>query len=303
MKGPICGEMNVDMQTEILVTVIMGVYNQHNRQELESAVCSIERQTLQNWELIICDDGSEGQAAENLRFYENRSRKIRVIRHEENKGLAATLNTCIRQARGKYIARMDADDISMPQRLEKQVLFLEEHPEYAFTGCNAGLIDSNGIWGSRCMPEKPERKDFLPYSPFIHPSVMVRREVYEKTGGYYVSKETWRCEDYELFMRLYASGYIGYNMQEELFLYREDRSSYERRRMCYRIDEAKIRKRNFKQLGLTWPWGWIYILRPVVGGLLPTEMIMFLKHKKGVKEHAVIWETGQGLGWNAGQTE
>ena len=90
--------------SNILVTVVMGVYNQHNTAELEEAVQSILAQSMREWELIICDDGSEGEAARNLKNYENRDPRIRVIRHSENKGLAATLNTCIAQAKGKYIA-------------------------------------------------------------------------------------------------------------------------------------------------------------------------------------------------------
>ena len=138
--------------SNILVTVVMGVYNQHNTAELEEAVQSILAQSMREWELIICDDGSEGEAARNLKNYENRDPRIRVIRHSENEGLAATLNTCIAQAKGKYIARMDADDISRPKRLERQYQFLEKHIQYAFTGCNADLIDENGIWGARIMP-------------------------------------------------------------------------------------------------------------------------------------------------------
>ncbi|HJA93977.1 MAG TPA: glycosyltransferase [Candidatus Eisenbergiella merdipullorum] len=267
----------------------MGVYNQHNKKELEAAVRSILNQTITGWELIICDDGSEGEAAENLKRYEKRDGRIRVIRHDTNRGLAATLNTCISQAKGKYIARMDADDISMPDRLERQYQFLEAHPEYAFVGCNAELIDDSGIWGMRKMPEKPEKKDFLPFSPFIHPSVMVRREVYLKTGGYYVSKETWRCEDYELFMRLYAQGYRGINMQEILFCYRENKESYERRKFRYRLDEAKIRHRNFKYLGMRGPAVWLYTIRPVAAGLLPVPVLMYLKRRQVKKE--VLRET------------
>ena len=274
--------------SNILVTVVMGVYNQHNREELEEAVRSILAQTLQSWELIICDDGSDGEAARNLKAYENRDKRIRVIRHSENRGLAATLNTCIAQAKGKYIARMDADDISRPQRLEKQVRFLEKHIQYAFVGTNADLIDRNGVWGVRVMPERPSRRDFLPFSPFIHPSVMVRREVYLMSGGYYVSRETWRCEDYELFMRLYAQGYQGYNMQERLFCYREDKASYERRKFRYRLDESRIRRRNFKNLGLTGPAVWLYIARPVAAGLLPLPLLMYIKRKQVEKEAASI---------------
>ncbi len=274
--------------SNILVTVVMGVYNQHNKEQLEEAVRSILAQTMQSWELIICDDGSDSEAARNLKDYENRDPRIRVIRHSQNRGLAATLNTCIAQARGKYIARMDADDISRPQRLEQQYRFLETHIQYAFVGCNADLIDKDGVWGMRRMPEKPERKDFLPYSPFIHPSVMVRREVYLMSGGYYVSRETWRCEDYELFMRLYAEGYQGYNMQERLFCYREDKASYERRRFRYRLDEARIRRRNFKNLGMAGPVAWFYIIRPVAAGLLPISVLMYIKQRQVKKEVASV---------------
>lgn len=274
--------------SNILVTVVMGVYNQHNKEELEEAVQSILAQTMQNWELIICDDGSDGEAARNLKNYENRDDRIRVLRHPRNLGLAATLNTCIAQARGKYIARMDADDVSRPQRLEKQYQFLEKHIQYAFVGCNADLIDKDGVWGVRTMPEAPCREDFLPFSPFIHPSVMVRREVYLMSGGYYVSKETWRCEDYELFMRLYAQGYQGYNMQERLFCYREDKTSYERRKFRYRLDEAKIRHRNFKNLGMTGPVPWLYVIRPVAAGLLPVPLLMYIKRRQVKKEVAFV---------------
>ena len=274
--------------SNILVTVVMGVYNQHNTAELEEAVQSILAQSMREWELIICDDGSEGEAARNLKNYENRDPRIRVIRHSENKGLAATLNTCIAQAKGKYIARMDADDISGPKRLERQYQFLEKHIQYAFAGCNADLIDENGIWGARIMPEKPEKRDFLPFSPFIHPSVMVRREVYLMSGGYYVSKETWRCEDYELFMRLYAQGFCGYNMQERLFCYREDRASYERRKFRYRLDEARIRRRNFKNLGMNGPVAWLYTIRPVAAGLIPIPFLMYIKRWQVKKEVGFI---------------
>lgn len=276
------------MSAEILVTVIMGVYNQHNRDELEAAVVSIEHQTMKDWELIICDDGSVGPAAENLKLYEGRDERIRVIRNDHNRGLAATLNTCIGKARGKYIARMDADDISKPRRLQEQYEFLEKHSEYAFVGCNADLIDENGVWGFRTMPEKPEKKDFLAYSPFIHPSVMVRREVYLESGGYYVSKETWRCEDYELFMRLYAQGFCGYNMQENLFSYRENRTSYLKRKFRYRLDEAKIRYRNFKNLDVGIAARLLYTLRPVAAGLLPVDVLMYLKRAGGRNEEKKV---------------
>ena len=99
------------------------------------------------------------------------------------------------------------------------------------------------------------------------------------SGGYYVSKETWRCEDYELFMRLYAQGFCGYNMQERLFCYREDRASYERRKFRYRLDEARIRRRNFKNLGMN---------GPVAAGLIPIPFLMYIKRRQVKKEVGFI---------------
>lgn len=282
------------------VTVVMGVYNQHRKEQLEEAVRSILSQTMREWELIICDDGSEGEAARHLKAYEGRDERIRLFRHSRNRGLAAALNACISLARGSYIARMDADDISMPDRLEKQYRFLEAHPEYAFVGCSAWLIDDNGTWGIRNMPEQPCRMDFLLFSPFIHPSVMVRREVYLASGGYLVSEQTCRCEDYELFMRLYAQGFRGYNLQERLFCYREGRESYERRTFRFRLNEAGIRQRSFRDLGLTGPYARLCALRPMAAGLLPVPVLMYMKRRQARKEAARIESHGPEWQW---QTE
>lgn len=101
---------------------------------------------------------------------------------------------------------MDADDISDPNRLKVQYDFLEKNPQYSWCGCNARLLDENGIWGTREMPEAPAEKDYLKYSPYIHPTVMYRASLFEETDGYKVSEETLLCEDYEIFMRLRQMG-------------------------------------------------------------------------------------------------
>ena len=271
-----------------MISVIMSTFNE-SEEELLLSIQSILNQTYANFEFIIVNDNPENtQLKMMLEKFEQQDPRIRLVRNEKNIGLAVSLNKGIDIAQGEYIARMDADDISRPKRLERQYQFLEKHIQYAFAGCNADLIDENGIWGARIMPEKPEKRDFLPFSPFIHPSVMVRREVYLMSGGYYVSKETWRCEDYELFMRLYAQGFCGYNMQERLFCYREDRASYERRKFRYRLDEARIRRRNFKNLGMNGPVAWLYTIRPVAAGLIPIPFLMYIKRRQVKKEVGFI---------------
>ena len=259
------------------VSVIMGVYNQWNREALQKAVKSILNQTLTDFEFIIYDDGSDPEVAGYIRELEKLDERIVLIGKEENHGLAFSLNMCIGAAKGKYIARMDADDIALPERLQVQYDFMEQHKEYAWCGCNTRLFDENGVWGERKMPELPSDKDYLPFSPFIHPTVMYRRKLFEKNEGYHVSPETLRCEDYEIFMRLHQLGYQGYNIQQYLFAYREDKQSFQKRRFHFRINEAKLRYRNFKAMHLLFPLGWLYVIRPVVGGLIPPGIVALLK--------------------------
>lgn len=169
---------------------------------------------------------------------------------------------------------MDADDISKPDRLQQMYDFLENHPEYGWVGCNAELIGEDGIWGSRMMPEAPERKDFLHYSPYIHPSVLFRREALTVNGGY---RPMRRGEDYELFMRLHAAGVRGYNLQEFLFQYREDADTYRHRKYRYQIEEVRIRKEGFARLGILNIRTWPCVLKPLIVGFIPYRLLVGMK--------------------------
>ncbi len=266
------------------VSVIMGVYNQWDQGILKDAVNSILQQTFRDFEFIIYNDGSDAKATEYIQGLSELDERIILIGKEENLGLAFSLNACIKHAKGKYIARMDADDISLPTRLDTQVRFLEEHPEYMWCGTNATIFDEEGEWGERNMPERPDTKDYLKFSPYIHPSVMYRANIFEDMDGYTVSDETLRCEDYEIFMRFHQAGYQGYNLQENLLLYREDNASYKRRKLCFRINEAKIRYRNFKSMGILFPTGWIYVLRPIAACFIPNRLLLWHKRTQAREE-------------------
>lgn len=88
------------------------------------------------------------------------------------------------QCKGKYLARMDADDISHPKRFEEEISFLKDHPEYMWCGTNCKLVDDRGIWGEGVRPEEPGTDDYLKYSPYIHPTVMYRASLFKKVAGY-----------------------------------------------------------------------------------------------------------------------
>ena len=259
------------------ISVLMSIYNQKNRVQLEQAIKSVLQQTFTNFEFIIYDDGSDQNVHEYLTEYAQMDNRIILISDPVNHGLAYSLNTCINEAKGVYLARMDDDDICEPERFAVQCEYLDRHPEIAFVGCNAKLIDDKGVWGIRQMPEHPDKHSFLRYSPFIHPTVMIRRQVLDGGNTYRSDKKTWRCEDYELFMRLWKLGHRGYNIQQELFCYREDRYAYKKRKFRYRIDEMQLRCRNFKELGMSGPSTWLFIIRPLVAGIVPSWLILQTK--------------------------
>ncbi len=259
------------------VSVIMGIYQMENRKEITKlAIDSIFNQSYTNFEFIICDDGSEDHTYEMLQELIHEDKRVILIKNSENKGLAFSLNRCLAIAKGKYIARMDADDISLPTRLEEEVKFLDEHPEYAVVGCNVQYIDTRGVWGKNILCEKPLKKDFLFTVPFVHPNVVMRKSVLDELQGYRVEKITFREEDYDLFMRMYVYGYKGYNLQKELYQFREDEIAHKRRKYKYRIDEARVRYRGFKMLGLM-PNAIPYVIKPLLVGLIPNCILIKLK--------------------------
>ena len=259
------------------VSVIMGIYNMANKETIiKLAIKSILNQTYRDFEFIICDDGSNDDTYNVVKNIVKGDERVILLKNEKNKGLAYSLNRCIEKAKGKYIARMDSDDISESNRLEKQIQFLDAHSEYAMVGCNLLLINDKGIWGKRILAEKPNKKSFLFTSPFCHPAIVMRRKVLDNVNYYKVEKITRRAEDYDLFMRIYAKGYKGYNMQEFLYQFREDNDTYKRRAYKYRWDEFQIRYRGFKMLGLM-PLAIPYVIKPLIVGIFPQKFLAKLR--------------------------
>lgn len=288
-----CGfRQNVDLRrdSEVKISVIMGLYNPKNREHLLQALLSVIHQTMSDWELILCDDGSDKKGAEMICEAAELDPRIVLIRNQNNHGLGYSLNKCIHIAQGKYIARMDGDDISMPERFQKQYDFLESNRQYQWTGSNAALFDESGIWGVDRMPEIPQARDFLPYSPYIHPSVMFQKEILQETGGYSAAELTRRCEDYELFMRLHKAGYQGYNMQESLIQYREDGNTYKKRTIQSRIREMQVRYRGFKQLGILHSDTAAYVVRPLAAGALSPIVLEYLRKNVRVNHRGIYRE-------------
>lgn len=261
------------------VSIIMGIYNCANT--LEEAIESILTQTYQEWELIMCDDGSQDNTYEVATSFSKKYENIIVFQNERNMGLNYTLNRCLEKANGKYIARMDGDDISLPTRLEKEVAFLDQHREYAIVSTNMIYFDENGEWGKSNMLKFPQKEDLVKATPFCHAPCMVRREAYEKVKGYSVEKKLLRAEDYHLWFKMYLEGYRGYNLQEVLYKMRDDRNATQRRKFKYRINEAYVKRLIMKNFDLPIK-NIVYVVRPIIVGVMPTFLYEYL-HKKKMK--------------------
>lgn len=263
------------------ISVMFPVFNPDLAQ-LKKSIDSIINQTFGDFELIIYDDGSKNDVKHVVDEYAKADSRIRFIR-DEHHGLTCSLNKMVELSQGRYLARMDADDISATDRFEKEYLFLEKNPEYGFVSGNILLIDDNDVvYGCRKYPEKPKKKDFLKFQPYVHPAIMFRKSILDMDKPYGADEKDRRGEDYELLMSLTAAGINGFNLQDDLLFYRETKDSYKRRKLRYQIAEIGIRYKGFKKLGLN-PWKEIYyVFKPIIVWLVPNR-IAFLIRKRALE--------------------
>lgn len=259
------------------VSVIMGVYNGSKR--VRHAIESILNQTFSDFELIICDDGSSDNSAEIIEELAIMDSRIILLRNSENMKLAATLNKCLKAANGEYIARMDDDDISHPDRFKMQVAFLDSHPEYAIVGTSRNMYDNNGIWGKSLCQGERTTIDIYMGKAFAHPTVMMRKDALISVDGYATSPIIGRTEDFDLWCKLYKKGYKGFNLSDTLLNYYEARDSYEKRKYKFRVCEYRLKKEWRKRLGIPRKYA-IFAYRPLIVGIIPNNLLMKWHMKK-----------------------
>ena len=260
------GELKMHKK-EPIISVIMGIYNCGDT--LSEAIKCIINQTFKDWELIMCDDGSRDNTYEIATSYKEKyPEKIIVLQNEKNRGLNYTLNECLKQARGKYIARMDGDDRCDKERFSIEIDVLEKEPEIAIVSTDMEFFDESGVWGKISHPEYPMPEDFVRESPFCHAPCMVKREAYMKVKGYSVSEKLLRVEDYHLWIKMYKCGYRGKNIHKCLYQMRDDRNAYSRRSFKNRLNEYYVKRLAIKTFRLK-KWNYLFALRPIIVGLLP----------------------------------
>lgn len=245
-----------------LVSVIIANYN--SEQYISKCLDSILNQTYQNIEIIICDDNSFDNSPQIILNYCSKYSNIRYISNSTNLRAAASRNNCLNVAQGDFIAIQDADDFSDINRIERQVNYLFENPYIDFVSSSAYLFEDNNYVSKGIMTfgkTYPTKWNFLWGMPFIHPATMFRKDCIRQVNGYRVCAETRRGQDYDMFMRMYATGFRGANIKEPLYWYRLDQNTVKRHAVSSSHDEYIVRLYGFKQLKLL-PLGYLFAIKP-----------------------------------------
>lgn len=261
------------------VSFIIASYN--CKQYLDECLISIYNQTYKGEiEIIVCDDCSNDGSAELLQKYADEG-KIVYLKNNKNSGAAQSRNNCIRVATHDYLAILDADDYISNDRIQKQVEVLDNNPDLDFvsTGIQRFYEDGERV---DFIPKKefPKAKDFLFTLPFFHATTLFRKSILERVNGYRISKETRRGQDYDLFMRIYAAGGKGCNIKDITYYYRCFKKENKKKdSFSVRVDEARIRAKGFKAMGIG-PRRYLFIVKPLILGLLPQRIIDKLWHNE-----------------------
>jgi glycosyltransferase involved in cell wall biosynthesis len=249
------------------ISVVMSVYN--GEKYLREAIESILNQTFKDFEFVIVDDRSTDKTSEIINEYFQKDNRIKVIKNDRNMGLTRSLNKAINQSSGNYIARMDADDIAIKERLEKQVDFMERNPDVVLLGTAFYEIDEYGKELSRKFfptTDRDIRKILIKYNPFCHASVVMRHSAFDKIGLY--DESILKTQDYDLWFRLASVGKVA-NLSEILMKRRYDDNNIsiaqenEQLKWAVRVRKNTIKKGHYSIAN------YLHLIRPSIALVTP----------------------------------
>lgn len=227
-------EKNVNVQIrEMKYSVLMSVYAKDNPEYLSEAINSMLAQTVLPEQFVIVIDGPVSDKLKQVirKYQHDYDNLFTILPLKHNGGLGNALNVGLRYCRNELVARMDADDISLPERCEKELWEFVKHPELAICGCNIDEFEGQpkNVLASRIVPvsDKEIKKMMRRRQAFNHPTVIYKKSAVLKEGGYIAIK---RKEDFDLFSKMMTAGNLARNLKESLYLYRVNSDNYKRRK-------------------------------------------------------------------------
>lgn len=264
------------------VSIIIGAYNAEKT--IAKAIESILNQTYMNFEIIICDDCSSDDTYNLLLEYQKNYKNIKIIKNQENMGLAYSLNNCLKNCDSniKYVARMDCDDLCLPERINKQVKFLDEHPDIDVVGSAMYIDDGSKEMRITSVIENPDKTSMLNGVPFAHPTIMMRKSTYDELGGYTVLPRTRRGQDLDLWFRFFSKNFKGSNLKEPLLIYHEDLNDYKKR--TFKTAKMYFMTNCYGYKLLHFPlYSYIRVVKPLISALIPNFILIKYRSIRSVK--------------------
>lgn len=256
------------------ISVVMAVYNCDPW--IAEAVTSVTRQTFADFELIVVDDGSTDQTA--ARLEQERDSRLKVIK-QPRAGQTPALNRALGMATAPLLARMDGDDVALPERLARQAAFLKSHPEVGLLGTGGHEIEPSGAIVSTVVPpaeDKAIRRTLIRRNPFIHSSVMMRRAVLDAVGLY--DERFAVAQDYDLWLRMSRVTRMA-NLPEPLVLRRLAPGRLSSARDTARLgDDMTVKLRALRRRDYPF-WCAVFLAKPLVGLALPLPVRQLLRRQ------------------------
>lgn len=264
------------------ISVLLSLFAKENPSFFDLSMKSIwDDQIRKPDEIVLVEDGPiTSELHDIVRKWERHLGKfLKVVVLEENQGLAIALNEGIKHCTGDYIARMDTDDISLPERFLKQEQYLLENPDVVLLG--GGMIEFNdeeGELSPRLMPSSHEeiKAAMCKTSPFVHPSVFIKKEIFDK--GLFYNPDCRRCQDAELWFRIIANKYKVANLSEVIIKFRKDPYLYLKRQKSAGI-EFKIFVKGIYRIHGLFTWRYIYPIVHYFFRLLPPSLSQKIYNK------------------------
>lgn len=257
------------------VSVIMSVYN--GEEFLRDSILSILNQTYSDFEFVIIDDCSTDNTLKILEEFYKKDSRIKILNNTQNLGLTKSLNKAISESSGEYLARLDAGDVSSPDRLEKQVAFLDQHKEVGLLGSFMYIIDTKGeILKEVRYPTDNEtlKKDLIKYNPFVHSSIMFRKDVGARVGFY---DENFKyAQDYDFYFKLFPLTKFA-NLPMFLVQYRHMPNSITSTKNKQQMKYANKARKYAILLGYYSSINYIYVFKNYLVSLIPTKVKFFIK--------------------------